>query len=68
MHKHASLVFFYDIGKVWDTSEGDGFDLGDLAKGYGIGVRLKTPIGNIRLDFADGDEESRVHFGFGEMF
>ncbi len=68
VHKHASLVFFYDIGKAWDTSEGDGFDLGDLAKGYGIGVRLKTPIGNIRLDFADGDEESRVHFGFGEMF
>ena len=68
VHKNASLVFFYDLGKAWDTRTGDSFDLGNLAKGYGLGVRFRTPIGNLRLDFAQGDDESRVHFGFGEMF
>jgi len=68
VQKNFTLVFFYDIGKAWDTTNGESFDLGDLATGYGIGVRVKTPLGNLRLDFAQGDEESRVHFGFGEMF
>lgn len=68
VQKNVNLVFFYDAGKVWDTSKGEDFDLGDLATGYGIGVRVKTPIGNLRFDFAQGDDESRVHFGFGEMF
>lgn len=68
VQKNVSLVFFYDAGKAWDTTKGEDFDLGDLAKGYGIGVRVKTPIGNLRVDYAQGDDESRVHFGFGEMF
>ena len=68
VHKNASLVFFYDLGKAWDSRTGSDMDLGDLSKGYGLGVRFKTPIGNLRLDFAQGDDESRVHFGFGEMF
>ncbi|MDL2264026.1 BamA/TamA family outer membrane protein [Synergistaceae bacterium OttesenSCG-928-I11] len=68
VHKNASLVFFYDIGKAWDSYRGEDFDFGDMADGYGIGVRVHTPLGNLRLDFAQGDDESRVHFGFGEMF
>jgi outer membrane protein insertion porin family len=68
VHKSASLVFFYDIGMAWDTRLGDSFDFGELAKGYGVGVRVRTPLGNLRLDFAQGDDESKVHFGFGEMF
>ncbi|MDR1943884.1 MAG: outer membrane protein assembly factor, partial [Synergistaceae bacterium] len=68
VHRTVSLVFFYDIGKVWDSYIDENFDFGDMAKGYGIGVRVRTPLGNLRLDFAQGDEESRVHFGFGEMF
>jgi outer membrane protein insertion porin family len=37
--------------------------------GYGVGVRVKTPIGPVRLDYAwtiDGD--NRFQFGFGERF
>jgi outer membrane protein insertion porin family len=68
VHKSASLVFFYDLGKAWDTQNDENFDLGELIDGYGIGFRVKTPLGNLRLDFAQGDDESRVHFGFGEMF
>jgi outer membrane protein insertion porin family len=68
VHKSVSVVLFYDIGKVWDSYVGENFDFGDMASGYGLGVRVRTPLGNLRLDFASGDEESRVHFGFGEMF
>jgi outer membrane protein insertion porin family len=68
VHKTASLVFFYDVGRTWDSNIGEKFEFSDLPDAYGIGVRVRTPIGNLRLDFAQGDEESRVHFGFGEMF
>jgi outer membrane protein insertion porin family len=68
IHNSASLVFFYDVGMAWDTRRGERFDFGDLAEGYGVGFRVRTPIGNLRLDFAQGSDESRVHFGFGEMF
>jgi outer membrane protein insertion porin family len=68
VHRTVSLVLFYDIGKVWDSNRGENFDFGDMAQGYGMGVRVRTPLGNLRLDFAQGDEESRIHFGFGEMF
>jgi outer membrane protein insertion porin family len=68
VHNSVSLVLFYDIGKVWDSRNGEDFDFGDMASGYGLGVRVRTPMGNLRLDFAQGGDESRVHFGFGEMF
>ena len=68
VHRSASLVFFYDMGRAWDTRRGERFDFGDLSEGYGLGFRVRTPIGNLRLDFANGSDESRVHFGFGEMF
>ncbi|MBQ3448210.1 MAG: BamA/TamA family outer membrane protein, partial [Synergistaceae bacterium] len=35
---------------------------------YGLGVRVKTPFGNLRIDYAKGEEENRTYFGFGEMF
>ncbi len=37
--------------------------------GYGIGVRVDSPLGPLRLDYAfDRDGEARVHFGIGEKF
>jgi outer membrane protein insertion porin family len=68
VHKSASFVVFYDTGMAWDTRLGDKFDFGELVDAYGVGFRIRTPLGNLRLDFAQGDDESRVHFGFGEMF
>ena len=35
---------------------------------YGVGVRVKTPFGNLRVDYAKGEDENRTYFGFGEMF
>lgn len=65
--ENFSLVVFYDIGNAWDKTEGDGFDFNDLEDSPGVGVRVKTPLGNVRLDVAKGNE-TQFHFGFGEMF
>jgi outer membrane protein insertion porin family len=37
--------------------------------GYGIGARIQSPIGPIRLDFGINDEgDNQIHFGVGERF
>ncbi|EAZ88557.1 BamA/TamA family outer membrane protein, partial [Crocosphaera chwakensis] len=37
--------------------------------GYGIGVRIQSPVGPIRVDYGINDEgDSRIHFGIGERF
>jgi outer membrane protein insertion porin family len=41
---------FYDIGNVWEST-GDFMKLSDLKAGAGIGVRVKTPMGPVRVDW-----------------
>ncbi|MDX2098007.1 MAG: BamA/TamA family outer membrane protein [Leptolyngbyaceae cyanobacterium bins.59] len=37
--------------------------------GYGLGVRIQSPLGPIRVDYGISDEGSgRIHFGIGERF
>lgn len=37
--------------------------------GYGVGVRVESPLGPIRIDYGFNDEgDSRIHFGVGERF
>jgi outer membrane protein insertion porin family len=37
--------------------------------GYGIGLRVNTPIGPVRLDYGRNDQgDDQFHFGFGERF
>lgn len=44
-------------------------DLPGSGFGYGLGVRVQSPLGPIRVDYAINDEsESRIHFGIGERF
>ena len=44
-------------------------DLPGSGFGYGLGVRIQSPLGPIRVDYAINDEsESRIHFGIGERF
>ncbi|MCX5697861.1 MAG: outer membrane protein assembly factor BamA [Candidatus Omnitrophica bacterium] len=43
------LATFYDIGNVWDKA-GD-IGAGGFKSGMGLGVRIKTPIGPIMLDY-----------------
>lgn len=72
VQKMFSLVFFYDIGRAWDSGKirnGQEVIYGDDDWGTspGVGIRLNTPLGNLRLDYANGDED-RFSFGFGELF
>lgn len=37
--------------------------------GYGLGVRIQSPVGPIRIDYGINDEgDNRIHFGIGERF
>ena len=64
--KRVQAAFFTDIGNAWDA---DGFDfIKDLKFGYGLGIRLVTPFGPIRVDYGIGSQGGRVHFNFGGQF
>ena len=58
-----SVVGFYDIGNADET-----MDWSNHHDDYGLGLRVKTPFGNLRVDYAKGEDENRTYFGFGEMF
>lgn len=66
-----TVVTFLDIGSVWQ-----GFGKGsvtDVAVGGGLGMRITTPLGPIRLDFGRGFTDpnkgnTEVYFGIGESF
>ncbi|MFQ3549272.1 MAG: BamA/TamA family outer membrane protein [Armatimonadota bacterium] len=69
-----SGVVFVDYGDAWggdrsfrirDLEQHDSFE-GKL--GTGFGVRVTTPIGQLRLDWGVGDEGSRTHFSIGQTF
>ena len=69
------LAAFYDTGNVWQKASG--FGGGDLKSSVGLGVRIKTPVGPIRLDYGipldiqagEVDKKSgRVHFSMGQGF
>ncbi len=59
------LATFVDAGNATDTLEGV-----HLALGYGVGLRVRTPLGPFRLDLAYGQDvqEFRVHFSVGISF
>ena len=70
-----NLAAFYDIGNVW-AKLGD-IGSGGLKSGMGLGVRIKTPIGPIMLDYGipldkePGEEEKgsgRFHFSMSHGF
>ena len=59
------IAAFVDAGNATDSTS----QL-DLAVGYGVGARLRTPIGPFRLDLAYGQQSQsvRVHFSVGLSF
>jgi len=60
-------VIFVDGGQTWDKAEE--VKLEDLQYGKGLGVRLNTPIGQIRLDYGwDDQEQGMTHFSLGNTF
>jgi outer membrane translocation and assembly module TamA len=61
---NMEMVVFYDIGSAYDYEP----LLNEFFRGYGVGLRYLTIIGNIRADLARGPEETVFHFGLGEVF
>jgi outer membrane protein insertion porin family len=71
----AKAALFYDVGNVW--SEVSDFGSSGYKSGIGFGVRLKTPLGPVRLDYGwplnkePGEPargKGRFHFSFSRGF
>ena len=68
IQKKIQAVIFYDIGYAWDKRNQHAFDLGLMESGYGVGLRINSPLGPIKLDYGKGKQRSRFHFSFGGQF
>ncbi len=66
-----SMVTFLDGGNVWRTISDINEDLRYTA---GVGLRYKTPVGPVRIDYGHklsrkrGESRGEVHFSFGHAF
>ena len=91
INKSLQFVAFFDIGNAWqstaksqltgrtiykpDRTAASKFE--DLKKGYGIGLRLNTPMGPLRFDYGwpmdpvkKGEKKTggKFYFSFGQTF
>ena len=68
--KKVEGVVFCDMGNAWHLNGGKipwYMDSDSPHFGVGLGLRVQTPIGPIRLDYAHGDMY-KFHFSFGTQF
>jgi outer membrane protein insertion porin family len=66
-------VVFVDAGDAWGGRYGTINDFTQHSSfkpqvGAGIGIRVRTPIGPLRLDYGFGSEGARTHFSIGNIF
>ncbi len=67
-------ALFYDTGNVWPGPSDFDWNNPDLKRGVGTGIRVKTPLGPIRLDYGyaldpeTGESPSRFHFTMSHEF
>jgi len=67
--KNAGMkgLVFFDTGNTWET----GYNLGDMRKTAGVGIRWYSPIGPLRLEWGyvldpkEGESTSRFEFAMG---
>ncbi len=63
---------FFDAGNVYGFTKD--FDLTDVRKAAGVGVRWQSPFGPVRLDYGfnldrkSGEKASQIHFSVGAPF
>lgn len=69
-------VVFVDVGHAWGASTVNqenivGFEQQSKFKprtSFGLGIRVRTPVGPVRLDYGFGDGAGRSHFSIGQAF
>jgi outer membrane protein insertion porin family len=72
--KGMTGVLFVDAGDAWGGNSGFTIKGMDQHKdfsprmGAGLGIRVVTPIGQLRLDYGFGDEGAKTHFSIGHTF
>lgn len=67
--KRVQGVVFADFGSAWDAKDVLWYnDTKSFNYSAGLGVRLQTPIGPIRLDYGYGKDGGKFHFSFGGQF
>lgn len=66
--KRVQGVLFNDNGYAWDKRFQDDFDLGLVKSSVGVGVRVNSPLGPIKVDYGVGDDGGKFHFSFGGQF
>ena len=66
--KKVQGVLFTDTGYAWDKNTEDAFDIGSMKYSYGVGLRINSPLGPLRLDYGIGEDGGRFHFSFGGQF
>ncbi|MCX7925716.1 MAG: BamA/TamA family outer membrane protein [Fimbriimonadales bacterium] len=72
IEKAFTAVFFVDIGHAWggyptvnDFTQSRSFK---PEIGYGLGIRVRTPLGPLRIDYGIGRDGGRTHFSVGQVF
>ena len=66
--KKVQGVLFTDNGYAWDKRHEDDFDMGEIKSSYGVGLRINSPLGPIKLDYGYGEDGGKFHFSFGGQF
>ncbi len=67
-------VVFLDMGNVWGKDTDEGFDITDLRKSAGAGIRWLSPMGPLRVEWGynfdrhPGDDKSNWEFRMGGNF
>ena len=69
-------VFFVDLGHAWGASDVNQENIAGFEQNrsfrprasFGVGIRVKTPVGPVRLDYGFGDGAGRSHFSIGQAF
>ncbi len=69
-------VLFMDLGHAWGASDVNQENIAGFEQqkrfrpraGFGVGIRVRTPVGPVRLDYGFGDGAGRSHFSIGQAF
>ena len=74
--KNFKVAAFCDIGNVWENVDDTEIESDDFKTGVGAGIRVKTPIGPVKIDMGypldkahpDDDQKVRFHFSMTRGF